>query len=123
VKQTHDISLNLFTLPTQELASTIFFQTFQSSDVGSVDKLVDSLNELFVHLLDLKLLLRPVVRVGRYIYTMNILVVFDQSFYRFRRELECDLVPEHHIDMDDISFDVKELIVEQGLDQRILIFT
>lgn len=89
--------------------------------MGSVHKLVDGLNKLLVHLLDLQLLLRPVVRIGRNVHTMDVLVILDQGFYRIWRELECDLIPEYHVDMDDICFDVKELIVEQGFNQRVLI--
>jgi len=58
-----------------------------------VDKLVDSLNELLMELLDLHLLLRPAIRIGRYIHAMDILVVLDERLYRVGRELECDLIP------------------------------
>ena len=89
--------------------------------MGPVDKFVDGLDELLVHFLDLYFLLRPVVRIGRDVHTMDIFVILDQGFYRVWRELECNLIPEYHIDMDDICFDMQELVVEQGFYQRVLI--
>jgi len=53
---------------------------------------------------------------------MNILVVFDQGFDRVGRQLECDLVPQYHIHVDDICFDVNELVVEESLHQRVRVF-
>lgn len=121
MEKTHDICLDFLALSTKKLASTIFFQTFQSRDMSPENKLVDGLNELIVHLLDLQLLLGPVVSIGRDFYTMYVFVILDQGFYRVWCKLECDLVPEYHVDMDDICFDVKELIVEQCFNQRVLI--
>jgi hypothetical protein len=53
---------------------------------------------------------------------MNILVIFDQGFDRVGSQLERDLVPQYHIHMDDICFDVNELVVEESLYQRVRVF-
>lgn len=46
---------------------------------------------------------------------MNILVVLDQRLDGVGRQLECNLVPQYHIHMDNICFDVNELVVKERL--------
>lgn len=111
--------LDFLTLPAQQFSHPIFFQSFQRSDVGSEDELVDSLDELFVELLDLHLLLRPVVRMGRDVHTVNVLVVFYEGLYGIRGEFEGDLIPQYHIHVDDVGLDMDELVVEERLHQGI----
>ena len=53
---------------------------------------------------------------------MDVSVVLDQGFDRVGRKLECDLVPQYHIHMDDICFDMKELVVEESFYKRVRIF-
>ena len=50
---------------------------------------------------------------------MDVFVVLDQGVDGFGCELKGDLVLQHHIDMDHIRFDMDDLVVEQGLDQRV----
>ena len=87
--------------------------------MGAEDKLVDGLNKILVKLLALLILLGPVVRAGLGVGTVDILVVLDERLDRVGGELEGDLVPQDHIDVDDVSLQVDELIVGDGLNQRV----
>jgi len=87
--------------------------------VGAEDKLVDCLDELFVELLDLYLFLRPVVRIGGNVHAVNVLVVFYEGLDGIWGELEGDLISQDHIHVNNVSLDMDELIVEEGLHQRI----
>lgn len=81
--------------------------------MGSVDKLIDGLDELFMELLDLCLLLRPVVRIGSDVDTVDVLVVLYERLDGVRREFESDLVAQHHIHVNNVSLDMDQLIVEK----------
>lgn len=83
------------------------------------DKLVDGLNEILMKLLALLFLLGPVVRAGLSVRAMDILVVLDERLDRVGGELEGDLVPQNHIDVDDVSLKVDELVVGDGLNQGV----
>lgn len=87
--------------------------------MGSEDKLVYGLDEFFVELLDLHLLLRPVVRIGGDVHAVNILVVFYERLYGIWRELESDLISQDHIHVNNVGLDMDELVVKEGFHQGI----
>lgn len=59
-KESHDCLSDFIAPTTQEFTGTIFFQPLQGQDTGSVDKFVGSLDELFLQLLELNFLFRPI---------------------------------------------------------------
>lgn len=87
--------------------------------MGSEDKLVYGLDEFFVELLDLHLLLRPVVRIGGDVHAVNVLVVFYERLYGIWRELESDFISQDHIHVNNVGLDMDELVVEEGFHQGI----
>ena len=46
---------------------------------------------------------------------MNILVVLDQRLDRVGRQLESNLVPQYHVHVNNLCFDMNELVVEESL--------
>ena len=119
MEQAQDVVLDLLALTAQQLSQPILFQPFQSGDVRSEDKLVDSLDELFVELLDLHLLLRPVVRISGDIHAVNVLVVLYEGLYGVWREFEGDLIAQYHIHVNNVSLDMDKLVVEERFHERI----
>jgi hypothetical protein len=116
--ESSDVVLDLFALSTEKFASTPLLKTLKGRDVGAEDELVDVLYKIFVKLLALLLLIRPVVSVGLGIDTVNLLVVLSKSFDSVFGELVGDLVAQNHVDMNNIRLDVNKLIVS-GLHERI----
>lgn len=53
---------------------------------------------------------------------MHFFMIFDQRLDGLWGQLECDLVLGDHVDVDDVCFDVQDLIVEQCLDEWVGIF-
>lgn len=54
---------------------------------------------------------------------MNVLVVFDEGLNGIRSQLEGNLVPQHHVDVHNVRFNVEELVVEETFDQWVLILS
>lgn len=86
------------------------------------DKLVDGLDEVLVKLLALCFLLGPVVGVGLCIDTVDVLVVLNQGLDGVRRQLVSNLVSQYHVDVHNVGLEVDELVVEDGLNQRVGVF-
>jgi hypothetical protein len=114
-----NFALNFLTLIAEKFSSTFFFETLKGRDVGAEDELVDVLNKIFVKLLALLVLIRPVVSVGLGINAVNLLMVFNQSIDGVICEFVGDLILQNHIDMNNISLNMDELIVSDGLYERI----
>lgn len=53
---------------------------------------------------------------------MHFFMVFHQRLDGLWRQLEGDLVLGDHVDMNDVCFDIQDLIIEQSLDERVGIF-
>lgn len=53
---------------------------------------------------------------------MNVLMILHQRINRFWGKFEGDLILRNHVDMYDVSFDVYNLVVEERLYQRVLVF-
>jgi hypothetical protein len=87
--------------------------------VGAENKLVDVLDKILVELLALLLLIDPVVCVGLGINTVDLLVVLNKSIDGIFCELVGDLISQNHVDVNDISLNVNELIVHDSLDQGV----
>lgn len=83
------------------------------------DKLVDGLNKVLVKLLALLILLRPVIRTSLGIGAVDVLVVLDERLDGVGGKLEGNLIPQDHVDVDDVSLQVDKLIVGDGLNQRV----
>lgn len=79
------------------------------------DKLVDGLDKVFVKLLGLLFLAGPVRRVCLGIDAVNLLVVVDESLDCVSGELVSDLVAQDHVDMDNVCFEVDELVAKEVL--------
>ena len=86
------------------------------------DKLVNGLDKVIVQLLTLLLLLGPVVRIGLSVDAVDVLMVLDQRLDSIGRQLVSNLVLQDHVNMDDVSLQVDELVVGDGLDQRVGVF-
>lgn len=117
--EVHDGVLDILALAIQQLSSSLLFETLQSRHVRGEDELVDGLDKVLVKLLALLLLLGPVVRVGLGVGAVDILVVLDERLDRVGSELEGDLVPQDHINVNNVSLQVDELVVGDGLNQRV----
>jgi len=87
--------------------------------VGAENKLVDVLDEIIVKLLALLFLVGPVVCAGLGIDTVDLLVVLNQSINGVFRELVGNLVSQNHVDMNNISLNVDQLIVHDSLNQGV----
>jgi len=86
------------------------------------DKFVDGLDKVLVQLLTLLLLLRPVISIGLDVDAVDVLVILDQRLDGVGRQLVSDLIPQDHVNMNDVSLKVDELVVKYGLDQRVRVF-
>jgi hypothetical protein len=110
--ESQDIGLDLVGFSAQQLTGAFLLKTFESGHMGAEDELVDGLDEILVKLLALLLLLRPVVGVCLGVNAVNLLVVLDQSIDGVGSELVSDFVAQHHVDVDNVSLKVNELIAE-----------
>lgn len=113
--EVEDVCLDLLALAAKQLANAVLLETFQSRDMGAVDELVDGLDKVFVELLALLLLLGPLVGVGLGVNAVNLLVVLDEGIDGVGGELKGNLIAQDHVDVDDVSLDVDELVVEEVL--------
>jgi hypothetical protein len=84
--------------------------------VGAKNKFIDALDKVFVKLLTLLLLVCPVVWVGLGIDTVNHLVVLNERIDGILCELVGDLISQNHVDMNNVSLNMDELIVHDGLE-------
>lgn len=110
--ESQDIGLDLISLPAQQLTGAFFLKAFESGHMSAEDELVDRLNEILVKLLALLFLLRPVVGIRFGVNAVDLLVVLDQSIDGVGSELVSDFVAQHHVDVNNVSFKVDELIAE-----------
>ena len=106
------VRLNLLTLSVEKLSSTFLLETLKGGNICAEDKFVDGLDEILVKLLALLLLLGPVVCVCLGVDTVNLLVVLDESINGVGSQLVSNLVAQNHVNMDDVSFNVNQLMVE-----------
>lgn len=113
--------LDIFTSAIQQLSSTILLQSFQSTNACSEDESVDSLYEILLELLDLGFLLRPGVSVSLDVDQVDILMIFDQSVDALLCKFEDNFMLRNHVDVNNICFDVSELIVEHAFDKDVII--
>ena len=90
--------------------------------MGAEDEFVGGLDEGFLQLLELGFLLGPVPGAGGGVDRVDVFVVFDEGVDRFRGQLEGHFVLRDHVDVDDVGFDVHQLVVEEGFDQRVVVF-
>lgn len=113
--QVHEARLDLLALSVEQLASTLLLEAFQGRDMCAENKLVDGLHKIFMQLLALLLLLRPVVGVRLGINAVDVLVVLDEGVNGFDGELVRNLVAQDHVDVNDVGLDVNELMAEEIL--------
>ena len=86
------------------------------------DELVDCLDKVFVQFLALLILLRPVVCVRLGVNAVDVFMVLDKGFDCVGCKLVGDLISKYHVNMNDVSLQVYQLVVENSLDQRVGIF-
>jgi hypothetical protein len=107
-----NVGLDLIGLATQELTGTLLLEAFESGDVGAEDELVDCLDEVLVKLLALLLFLRPVMGVCLGVDAVNLFVVLNQSVDSVGGELVGNLIAQDHVNVDDVGFEMDELVAE-----------
>jgi len=73
-----------------------------------------------VKLLDLRLLVRPLPGPCCTIHEIDLLVKLDQVFDGVVRKLESNLIRKNHVNMYNISLNVKKLESEEGVYQRMV---
>ena len=83
--------------------------------MSAEDKLIDSLDKVFVEFLALLFFLRPFVSVCLGIGAVDLLVIFNQRVDCVGGELVCDLIAQNHVNVDNVSVDVNELMAEESL--------
>lgn len=116
-----NLLLDLQTAATQELSSPIILHAFQSNCVGSEYVFVDCLNEVFVELLDLRFLIRPLPGPCRTIHEVDFFVKLNQIFDGVVRELESDLIRKNQVDVNNVGLNVEKLESEEGVYQRMVV--
>lgn len=121
-KEAHDGGLDLVASPSQQLARTIILQPFKGGSTGAIDELVGGLNKVFLQFLQLDFLLRPIPGARRGVDGMHIFMIFNERLDGLWGQLEGDLVLGDHVDVDDVCFDIQDLVVEQRLHERVGVF-
>jgi hypothetical protein len=84
--------LDVFTAAVQQLTGTVLLESFECTHSRPEDKAVDSLDKLFLKLLQLNLLLGPTPGARRHIDRVDLLVVLDQVLNGLRCKLERNLM-------------------------------
>jgi hypothetical protein len=113
--QGEEIRLDLVAFAIQELTSAVLLEAFKGRDMSAEDELVDSLYKVVMELFALLFFLGPVVGVCLGIDAMNLLVVFNQRVDGVGGELVGDLVAQDHVNVDNVSLNMNELIAEESL--------
>lgn len=118
-EQSHYGTLHILTSSLEKFSCTFLLHSLQSAGSSPEDVTVDSLHKLILELLQLGILLGPVPGGCGNIDRVNILVVLGKGVDGVGRELEGNLMLRDHVDVDHISFDVNDLVVEDGLNKRV----
>lgn len=113
--EVHEIVPDVFALAAKKLTGAILFETLEGCDVGAENELVDSLHKIVVQLLALLFLSRPLGRVCLGIDAVNLLVVLDKGVDGVSGELVGDLVAVDHVDVNNVSLNVDEVVAEEVL--------
>jgi hypothetical protein len=111
-----DFILHFFALAIEKFASSTLFESFKSRDVGVEDKLVNGLNKLLMKLLAPLL---PIAGVG-HVNAVDLPVVLDEDVDGIFGEPVGDLVAQNHIDTHDVSLNVNDLVIHDGLDEGVV---
>ena len=119
MEQPHDGALDVLATSLEQFAGALLLHTFECTCAGAKYVAVDSLHELFLELLQLHLLLGPVPGAGGHVDRVDVLVVLGKRLDGLGGELECNLMLRHHVDVHDVGLDVDDLVVEDGLDERV----
>jgi hypothetical protein len=116
-----DGCLDLFALTTQQFTSALLLEPLKGRDVSAEDKLVDGLDKVLMKLLALLLLLGPVIGRGLCVNAEDVLVIVNQSVDGVGGELVSNLVAQDHVDVDDVSLNMNQLVVHDGLDEGVVV--
>lgn len=83
--------------------------------MGAINEAVDGLDKVFVKLVALLFLVRPVMGSGLGVLAMYLLVVQDEGLDGVRRQLVGHLVAQDHVDVNDVGLDMEELVTEHAV--------